>query len=70
MQDQGSIVEGLLQRKTALTAEEVAELLGTSSVQIYRLARRGSLPSFRIASSVRFDPRKVAEFLRGSEGAR
>jgi len=70
MQDHGSIVEGLLKRKTALNADELAELLGISSVSVYRLARRGSLPSFRVATSIRFDPKKVAEFLSGSEGAR
>jgi excisionase family DNA binding protein len=39
----------------ALTAEELAELLQMSRITILRRAKRGSIPSFRVGSCVRFD---------------
>lgn len=48
----------------ALTADDLAELLSLSKVQIYKLAARGTLPSFRIGMSLRFDPHSVAAWLR------
>jgi excisionase family DNA binding protein len=63
--DTGTLVERLNKRQALMTADELAELLGTSVVQVYRLAKRGDLPSFRIATCVRFDPRVVAKWLEG-----
>jgi excisionase family DNA binding protein len=48
----------------ALTAVELATLLAVSPVSIYKLAKAGRLPSFRISTCVRFDPRAVATWLR------
>ena len=39
----------------ALTAEELADLLQMSRITILRRAKRGSIPSFRAGSCVRFD---------------
>jgi excisionase family DNA binding protein len=47
----------------ALSAKEMARLLQLSPGQIYKLARK-TIPSFRVCGSVRFDPRRVAEWLR------
>ena len=48
----------------ALTAAEVAEHLHLHKLTVYRLAQSGALPHFRIASSIRFDPKAVAAYLR------
>ena len=55
------IIEG---KKEALKPEEVAQILGVSLKQIYRLAKKGQLPSLKVASSVRFDPHDVATWIR------
>lgn len=48
----------------ALTAEELAERLHVTPAMVRKLAREGRLPSFRVGSAVRFDPRLVAAWLR------
>jgi len=48
----------------ALTAEELSKLLNVSKVVVYRLAAQGRVPSFRVATCLRFDPRAVANWLR------
>ena len=52
-----------------LSAPELAEMLGVHKVTVYKLARRGVIPSYRIASAVRFDAVAVASWLSGSEKA-
>src|SRR6266571_3247578 len=47
----------------ALTAEELAELLHMSRITILRRAKRGSIPSFRVGSCVRFDSAAIAKWL-------
>jgi excisionase family DNA binding protein len=48
----------------ALTAEELARLLNVSRITIFKQAKAGRIPSFRIGTCVRFDPRAVANWLR------
>jgi len=48
----------------ALTASELAKRLRVNKLTIYRLAHTGTLPSFRVGTCVRFDPRAVAAWLR------
>jgi excisionase family DNA binding protein len=48
----------------ALTANELAEVLSVSRVTIFKQAKAGRIPSFRIGTCVRFDPRTVADWLR------
>jgi excisionase family DNA binding protein len=48
----------------ALTARELSKLLSVSQITIFRLAAAGRIPSFRIGTCVRFDPRQVANWLR------
>jgi excisionase family DNA binding protein len=40
----------------AMTAEELAEVLNVSRLTILRRAKRGTIPSFRVGSCVRFAP--------------
>jgi len=48
----------------ALTAAELATLLVVSRITVFKLAKAGRIPCFRIGSCVRFDPRAVAHWLR------
>jgi excisionase family DNA binding protein len=47
----------------ALTADELAELLHMSRITILRRAKRGTIPSFRVGSCVRFDSAAIARWL-------
>ncbi len=51
----------------ALTAPELADLLGLGKTAIYDLAKRGGIAHYRVAGSVRFDPAKTAAWLRERE---
>lgn len=62
-----SILERLSKTESALTAPKLAELLSLHKLTIYRLANSGSIPCFRIGTSIRFDPRAVADYLRAHE---
>jgi excisionase family DNA binding protein len=48
----------------ALTANELAEMLTVSRITIFKQAKAGRIPSFRVGTCVRFDPRSVAQWLR------
>lgn len=47
----------------AMTAEELADVLKVSRLTILRRAKRGTIPSFRVGSCVRFDPANVSKWL-------
>lgn len=59
-----SIPEQLEKTAHALTAKNLAQLLQVSEITIYKLAKAHKLPSFRIGTAVRFDPRAIARWLR------
>jgi excisionase family DNA binding protein len=48
----------------AMTATQLAALLSVSRIIIYKLAKKNRIPSFRVGTCVRFDPRAVATWLR------
>jgi excisionase family DNA binding protein len=48
----------------ALTAVELARMLAVSKVTVFKQAAAGRIPSFRVGTCVRFDPRAVANWLR------
>ena len=54
--------------KGALTARQLSELLSISAVTIFKMAKSGRLPSFRVGTCVRFCPRTVARWLRDHGG--
>lgn len=64
-----TLVEAVEARQEALTAEDVARVLGISLQQTYRLAAKGQIPCLKIASSVRFDPHDVAAWMRAQSGS-
>jgi excisionase family DNA binding protein len=64
MSDTSSLPDQIEKISRALTAVEVAEYLSVSRITIFRMAKAGRIPSFRIGTCVRFDPRAVASWLR------
>lgn len=48
---------------------ELCELIGVDDKHIYRMASRGSLPSFHVGGAIRFDPQEVAKWLRLNYGS-
>ena len=49
----------------ALTADDLSPIVKLTTDTIYKQAKRGDLPSFRIGTSVRFDPKALALWLDG-----
>lgn len=60
-----SMAAQIRNRRTALTAEELAELLALSRRHIYKLAKKGRMPSLSIGGAIRFDPDSTANWLEG-----
>ena len=48
----------------ALTANELAEILGVSPKTLFKRAKAHTVPCFRVGTCVRFDPVHVARWLR------
>jgi excisionase family DNA binding protein len=58
------LIEKIEQWGTALTVEDLANLLNASPKTIYKQIKRGKLPAFRIGSLLRLNPEAVARWLR------
>ncbi|HLH36279.1 MAG TPA: helix-turn-helix domain-containing protein [Alloacidobacterium sp.] len=64
------LIEQILEQKRgALRANDIAQILDLSEKQIYKLAATGEIPSLRIANSVRFDPHDFAAWLKARSSA-
>jgi excisionase family DNA binding protein len=61
-----SLADQIERCRHALRAGELAELLAVSKITVFKLARAGRIPSFRVGTCVRFDPRAVAKWLRST----
>jgi excisionase family DNA binding protein len=48
----------------AITAVDLAHLLGVSRATIFKQAAAGRIPAFGLGTCVRFDPKAVANWLR------
>jgi excisionase family DNA binding protein len=48
----------------ALRASELAKILSTSKMTIYRRVEQGTIPYFRDGRLIRFDPQAVADWIR------
>ena len=59
-----SLADRIERMERALTADELAEILTVSRITIFKQAKAGRIPSFRIGTCVRFDPRSIAQWLR------
>lgn len=64
MSDAKSLPDRIEQFDHALNAVELADLLAVSRITIFKLARAGRMPCFKIGTCVRFDPRAIATWLR------
>jgi excisionase family DNA binding protein len=67
MSESLSLAERFERWPRALNATEVSEILNIDKVTVYKLAKRGVFPSFRIGGCVRFDGRSVAKWIRARE---
>ena len=47
----------------AMSAEQLAGILGVSEITVYKHAKAGKIPSFRIGTCVRFCPQTVAQWV-------
>jgi excisionase family DNA binding protein len=63
-----SLADTIAARRRAMKVEDLAELLGLAPTTIYDMARNGRLPSFRVGSAIRLDPKAVADWLRKAGG--
>ena len=59
-----SLADQIERRGCALTAEELSKTLNVSKITVFKQAKAGRIPSFRIGTCVRFHPRAVAQWLR------
>ena len=59
-----TLAEQIERSGRALTAKELAQMLSVSTITIFKQAKAGRIPCFRIGTCVRFDPRAVANWLR------
>lgn len=64
MPDAKSLPDQIQRINHALTAAELAELLAVSRITIFKHAAAGRIPSFRLGTCVRFEPKSVANWLR------
>ena len=58
------LIDVIEAKNEALRVRDIARILGVSTQQIYKMAARGQIPSFRVANAVRFDPHVFATWLR------
>ncbi len=58
------LVELIEEKTEALRVRDIAQILDVSVQQVYKMAAKGQIPSFRIANAVRFDPEEFATWLR------
>jgi excisionase family DNA binding protein len=48
----------------ALNAKQLAQMLNISPKTVFKLAKAGRIPSFRVGSAVRFDAKLIIDWLR------
>ena len=64
MSESKSLADVIESYRHDLKAAELAELLAVSRITVFKLAKAGRIPCFRVGTCVRFDPRAVAKWLR------
>jgi len=63
------IIDQLEQVSQPLNAGDVAKLLNVSTRVIYKMATKGTIPSFHVGSSVRFDAKTLIFWLKKKDPA-
>jgi excisionase family DNA binding protein len=61
------ITERIAAHDGALSAPKLSKLLGLNRSTLYRMADEGRIPSIRIGNTLRFDPKRTADWLRSKE---
>lgn len=64
MEEARSVQEIIAGFRRALRVKELADILCLTPSMLYKKARDGDIPSFRVGTSVRFDPKQINEWLR------
>ncbi len=64
-----SLADQIEHSDRALTAADLARVLSVSKITIFKQATAGRIPSFRIGTCVRFDPKITATWLRTQQTA-
>jgi excisionase family DNA binding protein len=59
-----TIAEQIAEKRSALSLQEFAQLVGISYRTVFDMASDGRLPVMRIGSSLRLDPKTTAEWVR------
>jgi excisionase family DNA binding protein len=62
-----SLIAQLEKETRVLRARDVAKLFQVTPQHVYKMAAAGSLPSFRLAGAIRFDPHELATWLRKTQ---
>lgn len=63
----GTLVTDLQKRHSLMTVKEVMELLGVHQQTIYEWVWAGKIPSLRIGSRIKFDPRAIATWIEAGQ---
>jgi excisionase family DNA binding protein len=59
------LIDVIEAKNEALRVRDIARILGVSAQQIYKMAARGQIPSFRVANAIRFDPTSIRDLAQG-----
>ncbi len=52
-----TLIESLEHRTSVLRARDVAVLFQVTPQHIYKMAAKGTIPCFKVAGAIRFDPK-------------
>ena len=58
----------MIQQKKIMTIKEVADYLGVHTATIYKYAREGKIPAFKIGSDWRFTKKHIDQWIDKSMG--
>lgn len=53
-------------KQSILTAREVADFLKIGLSSVYKMARTGQIPAFKVSKKWRFDQNVIAEFIESN----
>jgi DNA binding domain, excisionase family len=58
-----SVIDIVRTKGTFWNADELAEVLAISRKHLYKLAKSGRIPCYRMGGAIRFDPEATAQWL-------
>jgi excisionase family DNA binding protein len=63
MANESDLAAKIASRSTALTVDELAQILRVSNKTLYKSIKIGTLPALRVCGALRLDPKLTAEWL-------